>query len=127
MKRILLLTIALLSVGPAWGQTVKADAHRCRYQYSTWVEVARCHNAVENRYIRPGYSFPDLLNQLQQARVALAWQVQNGELPEEQFMPEIEKVKAELLANGYARLYATRQRSITCTTLNSGALSLTQC
>lgn len=127
MKRIALIVLALLGGSPAWGQTLKADAHRCRHQYGTWVEVARCHNAVEDRYVRPGFSFPDLLTQMQRARVAIAWKVQNGELPEEQFMPEFERVRAELLAIGYSRLYATPQNSMTCITYGTGELAVTMC
>jgi len=132
MKRIVLLTIALLGASPAWAVS------EC-LGIGEPVPYAECVVAWENQSVRPRYPFPDLLNRLQAARLRLADQLGRGQVSGPEANREFRQIEADIYAEGNRRigarydsvirhLDASAKRGVECLGLEfRGGISMLSC
>lgn len=73
----------------------EAEAASCKTLAGPTVGRAHCLNAAENKYVRPGYPYPDLLNLRHSSRVAIASRYDRKEITKEQADAEFDRVQAE--------------------------------
>jgi len=120
MKRILLLTVALLLASPAWADPVPG----CM-TIKQAVPYAECIVAWENANLRARYPFPDLLDRLHAARLELAARYDRGEITKTEANAALKRVEAEVYLEGKRRI--DRQFGRINSLLDSATSRRTEC
>jgi hypothetical protein len=137
MWKTVLATLAIAAcVGPAWGQSLRAEILQCRKTYPTQMQVAHCFNAAEARYWPLSRSpiYAGLLQRVQRARLELTSRLEQGEISVAQYTAGMEQVYAEVgdmatqrfagTYGGGARRSAPPASDVFCSTLTSGPPSM---
>lgn len=97
---ICVMPLCACASGPSPEQTAKAEAinrggKACEEQFAYGVRRAKCINDVVERYLGPGFPYPDLLAVMSTSRVAIAERFEKGEISQAQGEALYAKVKSD--------------------------------
>lgn len=103
MRRVILVGLTALcgcASGPSPEETARRDAisreiGACISTFPYGVKRSRCLNAIDERYVKPGFPFPDLLALLDTSRVAIAERYERKEITEAEAQALYARVRSE--------------------------------
>ena len=106
MRAIIFATCSIFLVGcsavtPSPEQQARQDAisreiKSCLGNFSYGLNRAKCINAIDEKYVRPGYPYPDLLAVIDTSRIAIAERFERKEISEAQAQAAYAKVRSEV-------------------------------